>query len=185
MRRLPEGLRFDVTERALHWTNAVLVLVLLGTGACLYFGPLSTLVGRRELLKTVHVWSGLALPVPFLVAYGGPWSRMLRADTRILGRWGADKFNNGQKLNAAFVAGALVLLFVTGLMLRWPDPFRDDWRTGATFVHDWAFVGLALSTAGHVWLALSDRHAMRAMLRGSPYEDEPAGTSTSTSRTRC
>ena len=177
------ALRFDLAERALHWSNAVLVLVLLFTGACLYFGPLSTLVGRRELLKTIHVWSGLALPVPFVLAYGGPWSARLRAHTRVLGRWGNDTFNNGQKLNAAFVAGALTLMLVTGVMLRWPDPFSDDIRTGATFVHDWVFVGLVVSTAGHLWFALRDRRALRAMLRGWVEDYDEAGAS-STSRTR-
>src|SRR2546421_9761220 len=44
--------RFDGVERAVHWTNATLFLVLLGTGAALYVGPISTLVGRRELMKT-------------------------------------------------------------------------------------------------------------------------------------
>lgn len=158
--------RFDLTERVLHWVDAVLVLTLLATGAALYLGPLSELVGRRALVKQVHVVAGLLLPVPFALALPGSWGRALRRDIGRLNRWGDPKFNKGQQLNAAFVAGALVLLFVTGLMLRWPDPFRDDIRTGATFVHDWLFVGLGLSVAGHVWLAIAYRETLRGMWRG-------------------
>src|SRR5438045_3306391 len=51
--------RFDRAERALHWANAALFGVLLATAAILYVGPLSAAVGRRELIRTIHVYSGL------------------------------------------------------------------------------------------------------------------------------
>jgi formate dehydrogenase subunit gamma len=159
-------LRFDRTERLLHWTNAVLVLTLLATGASLYIGALSELVAHRRVVKQIHVVSGLLLPIPFVFALPGAWGRELRRDLGRLNRWGDPKFNKGQQLNAAFVAGALVLLFVTGVMLRWPDSFRDDIRTGATFVHDWLFVGLGLSVFFHIWLAVSYRETLRGMWRG-------------------
>ena len=37
--------RFDGIERAVHWTNATLFLILLTTASALYVGPVSTLVG--------------------------------------------------------------------------------------------------------------------------------------------
>ena len=58
--------RFDRTERIVHWANATLFLVLIATGAALYAGPVSTLVGRRVLMKNIHVYSGLLLPIPVL-----------------------------------------------------------------------------------------------------------------------
>ena len=70
--------RFDDGERLLHWVVALLVLVLATTGAILYFDFLSTKVGRRELLRTVHLWSGLALPVPVLAVLAGRWRHGLR-----------------------------------------------------------------------------------------------------------
>ncbi len=60
--------RFDRVERVAHWVTATLMLTLLATGFSLYVGPLSTLVGRRNLVRTIHVYSGLLLPVPVLVA---------------------------------------------------------------------------------------------------------------------
>ena len=59
--------RFDRTERVVHWCNATLFLILLATGFSLYAGPLSELVGRRRLVKDIHVYAGLALPIPILL----------------------------------------------------------------------------------------------------------------------
>ena len=82
--------RFDGVERALHWVNATLFFVVLFTAGALYVGPLSTIVGRRALVKEVHVVFGLLLPVPFILARIGPWSRGLRRDMRALNRWDGD-----------------------------------------------------------------------------------------------
>lgn len=173
--------RFDGTERAVHWATAVLVLTLLATGAALYAGPVSTLVGRRELVKQIHVLAGLALPVPLLVGLVLPRrGRALRADARRINRFDAQdrrwlrpratsrpgKFNAGQKLNASFLVAAGIVLLTTGVMMRWPDPWSVDLRTGATFVHDWFAIGVALSVTGHIALALRDPVALTGMRRG-------------------
>src|SRR5690606_35894977 len=60
-------------ERALHWATAAAVLACALTGLVLYVGPLTALVGRRTLVKDVHVASGLAMPVPLVLAYAGRW----------------------------------------------------------------------------------------------------------------
>ncbi len=176
--------RFDRTERWLHWANAVLFLVLLATGMTLYIGSLSALVGRRVLVKDVHVIAGLLLPVPLLLAYAGPWRAGLRRDVRRLARWSTDdgrwlrslgrrgragmgKFNAGQKLNATFVAACIPLMLVTGGIMRWFEPFPLDWRTGATFVHDWLALALLAVVVGHIGKALADPVALAAMRRGS------------------
>jgi formate dehydrogenase subunit gamma len=180
----PERLsRFDRVERALHWSTAGLVFVLLVTAAVLYFGELSTLVGRRELVRRVHVVCGLMLPLPLLLAVAGRWGRGVLADLRAFNRWDADdrrwlrswgrdpgvrlaKFNPGQKLNADFVGGAFAVMLVTGSIMHWFDPFPLSWRTGATFVHDWTSIALGLVIAGHIRMALADRDALRSMVRG-------------------
>lgn len=178
--RLP---RFDGVERALHWTTAALVLVLLVTAAILYIGSLAAAVGRRALVRQVHVVSGLLVPVPLAVALAGGWRRRLVADLRAINRWNRDdrrwlrsrgrdprvrlgKFNPGQKLNAAFVGGALAVLLGTGSIMYWNSGFRLSWRTGATFVHDWTAFALALAVMGHIYMALGDRDALGGMIRG-------------------
>jgi formate dehydrogenase subunit gamma len=175
--------RFDRTERLLHWANATVFLVLLATGMTLYIGQLSALVGRRVLVKDVHVISGLLLPVPLLLAYSGRWRNGLRRDVRRLARWSRDdrrwltslgrrgratmgKFNAGQKLNAVFVVGTIPVMLMTGSIMRWFGPFPLDWRTGATFVHDWTALALLAVITGHILKALVEPHALGAMVRG-------------------
>ena len=179
--RLP---RFSGAERAAHWAGAALFAVVMATAAALYVAPISEAVGRRELMKDVHVWCGLALPLPALVAACGRWGSALRGDVRRLNRWTADdrrwlrslgrdpkvrsgKFNAGQKLNAAFLTGAVLVMMGTGSVMRWFEPFPLLWRTGATFVHDWLAIALTAALIGHVALALRDPDALDAMWRGS------------------
>ncbi|MGH9165984.1 MAG: formate dehydrogenase, partial [Acidimicrobiales bacterium] len=150
----------------------------------LYLGPLSTLVGRRLLVRQIHVVSGLMLPFPYLVARLGPWAAALAADVRRLarfdahdGRWlrslGRDKgvrlakFHPLQKLNAAFTAGSIPVLLGTGAIMRWFEPFPLAWRTGATFVHDWVSLGLFVVVAIHIAKSVSDRDALRGMWAGT------------------
>lgn len=176
--------RFDRTERLLHWTNAALFLTLLATGMTLYVGSLSELVGRRVLVKDVHVISGLLLPVPLLLAYAGRWREGLRRDVRRLARWSVDdrrfllslgrrgraslgKFNGGQKANAAFVLGCIPVMLATGSVMRWFEHFPLAWRTGATFVHDWTALALLAVVVGHIAKALMEPVALRSMVRGT------------------
>ena len=184
-------LRFDRVERTVHWVNASLFLILIATGAALYFTPLIALVGRRRLIEQVHLYVGLALPLPLLLGLAGGWGRMLRRDAGRINRWSDEdmrwlrglvdtasgrrqasarprlgKFNPGQKLNAAFVAGGGLVMLGTGALLRWYVPFPLSWRAGATFVHNWLAVIFVILILGHIALALADREALRAMLRG-------------------
>jgi formate dehydrogenase subunit gamma len=184
-------LRFDLLERAVHWLNALLFLILVFTGAALYIEPLAAIVGRRALVENIHVYCGIALPFPLAAALAGRWGKALREDLTRFNRWSADdrrwigillrggtgrirqlaklkigKFNPGQKLNAAFVAGAGVVMLATGIVMRWYHPYPLSWRTGATFVHDWLAVALGLVILGHIGMALRDPDAMRSMFKG-------------------
>ncbi|MBO2451762.1 cytochrome b/b6 domain-containing protein [Actinomadura barringtoniae] len=178
--------RFSRAERAIHHVTALLMLTCLVTAALLYVPSLATAVGRRELIKTIHVWCGFALPVPVIL---GLVSRAFRSDVRRLNRFGphdrewlkrrdrryvmdgrgivpVGKFNAGQKLNASFTAGAILVMLATGTMLTFPGPWPDNWRTGATFVHDWLFLAIAVVTLGHLWYAFRDPGALTGMLTG-------------------
>jgi formate dehydrogenase subunit gamma len=158
-------------------------LVLLITGMTLYIPALSRLVGRRVLVKDVHVYSGLLLPIPLLAAYAGTWRDSVRRDVRRLARWSVDdrrwllsmwrrgtqrmgKFNAGQKLNAIFVAGCIPLMLATGGIMRWFDPFPLAWRTGATFVHDWIALAPLVVIVGHIGKALAEPVSLGSMVKG-------------------
>jgi len=175
--------RFTRAERWLHWATAVLVLTAAITGMILYVGPLTALFDRRELLKSIHVYSGLAMPIPLVAAYAGRWRHAVRADVRRLGRWApgdwrwlrsrgreageqVGKFNAGQKANAAFIAGMIPVTMATGSIMRWFDPFPIEWRTGATFVHDWTAIATWLVLTGHILVAFSKPPALWSMVLG-------------------
>lgn len=183
-----ELLRFDLIERVVHWVNAGLFAVLMATAAILYLPPISALVGRRQMVETIHVYAGLALPVPLLLALVGPWGRRFRGDLRRLNRWIPEdrtwlqrrgwrtrrnvqvelgKFNPGQKLNAAFTGGAIVLMLATGIIMRWYKPWPLSWRTGATFVHDWVAIALFCTITGHILMATADKESLASMRRGT------------------
>lgn len=184
-------IRFDRVERVVHWVNAGLFGILLLTGGALYYEPLSRVVGRRNLVEDIHLYCGLALPVPVVVALAGSWGRALRADLRRFNRWTqADqawmravgrgrerrllarrdlelgKFNAGQKLNAAFIGGVILVMLASGVVMRWYHPWPLSYRTGATFVHDWVTVAVAIAIVGHILYALRDPEALRSMWRG-------------------
>ena len=175
--------RFDKVTRVVHWTTTILTVVLLGTGTILYVGQLSAIVGRRALLANIHVWSGILLLVPLVVGIVLPrLGRCLRADVHGLGRWSKSdsrwlrrrkrvapdgKFNGGQKLAAAAFAGLFAMQLVTGALMHWNQPFADDWRTGATFVHDWVYLALVVLTIGHVHRALKEPALLQAMTTGT------------------
>ena len=163
----PDLLRFDHAVRIVHWSTAALFGLLMLTGAALYAGPISLLVGRREVVRTIHVVAGLALPVPLIVGLVGRWGARLRGDLGALNRSGSGKFNRGQRLNATFLGAAAVVMLGTGSVMKWFSLFPLDWRTGATFVHDWFALGIWLSVGGHIFFAFRDPIALGAMLRGT------------------
>jgi formate dehydrogenase subunit gamma len=179
--RLP---RFTRAERYVHRVTAWLVLVLTVTGATLYDESLALLVGRRAWVEGTHIAAGLLLAVPTLV--GLALSPAFRADVRLLGRWTRSdldwlrrkdrrlaglptgKFNGGQKLASALVAGAGIVLLATGVLLI--APARVDLpvavRQGATITHDlFTFAVLAL-LAGHILLAYRHPEARAALRTG-------------------
>jgi formate dehydrogenase subunit gamma len=169
---------------AVRWAHRGLALVMgicLITAAVLYIGPLSVLVGRRALVERIHVYSGIALPIPILL---GLLSRPFRADVRLLnrflpvdrvwlrardrrsGRLPVGKFNGGQKINAAFICGAIIVMLGTGLVMRYANHWPVSYRTGATWVHDWLAYAIVAMVGGHLYFATRDPMARRGMRTG-------------------
>jgi formate dehydrogenase subunit gamma len=168
-----------------HRSTAALVAVLFVTGAILYYEPLSLLVARRLVVEGTHIVAGLLLPLPMLV---GLWlSPALRADVSLLNRFTrvdrqwlrrndrrtsrlpVGKFNGGQKLAAAVIAGSGLVLFATGLLLIAPARINlpTGVRQGATITHDLFTFGVFFLLAGHLWLALRHPEAREALRTGS------------------
>ena len=165
--------RFSVAEVVVHAAFATLIVVAIATAALLSVDALSVWFGRRELVAHIHVVAGLLLPVPLALALLSPAFRddaraleqmtpsdreWLRSRDRRSGRIPVERFNAGQKLNAAFTVGAVCVLLGTGLIMgsmlvSWPTKYR----TGATWVHDWTAFALTIAVVGHVYFALRYR----------------------------
>ncbi|GAB1330555.1 cytochrome b/b6 domain-containing protein [Streptomyces sennicomposti] len=176
--------RFGPAQRWVHRGTAALMGVCVVTAACLYVPQLAVLVGRRDLVVRLHEWAGLLLPLPVLL---GTASRGFRADLRLLDRFGphdkvwlraalrrdrrrsarpAGKFNAGQKIYAAWIAGAALVMLGTGLLMWFTRLAPLTWRTGATFVHDWLALTVGVVLAGHIGMALGDPEARRGLRTG-------------------
>ncbi|MGW7404560.1 cytochrome b/b6 domain-containing protein [Streptomyces sp. NPDC054833] len=176
--------RFTPAERWIHRTTAALMGIVVLTAAFLYIPQLAVLVGRRVLVVRIHECAGLALPVPVLL---GLASRAFRTDLGFLNRFGphdrlwlraalvrdkrrssrpAGKFNAGQKVYAAWIAGATVVMLATGLMMWFTHLTPLMWRTSATFVHDWLALTIGVVLAGHIGMALADPEARRGLRTG-------------------
>lgn len=181
MRQPTDLLRFTRPERWVHRSTAALMGICLVTAAILYVGPLSTAVGYRAIVEWVHVVTGLCLPLPLLV---GLTSKALRVDLGRLNRFSPSdwkwlhgenrraglvpvgKFNAGQKLNANFQLGAILVMMLTGSVMRFANRWPITWRTGATFVHDWLAYAILAVVLGHIYMAMRDPHALRGMRTG-------------------
>lgn len=176
--------RFSRAERLVHRTTGYLMLLCLVTAACLYVAPLAQAVGRRHLMVTVHEWSGLLLPAPVLL---GLLSPVFRADLRRLNRFApydrqwlravrrrvraprerpAGKFNAGQKLYAGGIAGAVLVMLGTGLLMWFTGVLPSVSRTSAIFVHDVLAWGVTLVLIGHLRRAYADPEARLGMRTG-------------------
>ena len=174
--------RFTRGERWAHRSIAGLVIVLLVTAAFLYVPDLSILVGNRQIVRVIHEVAGFALPIPIVIALfsrafrddAGRLNRFqpsdwqwLRSSDRRSGRIRVGKFNAGQKLNAAFTLGAIIVMFLTGALMFFSSHFADALRTGATFVHDWLALAMLVVVVGHTYMALRDVNARLGMRTGS------------------
>lgn len=175
-------LRFDRVQRAAHWANAALFGALMVTAIPLYFGSFFGIVLPRHVIAEIHLWSGLALPLPLIISLLGPWGRQMRRDVHRFSYWTrqeiqwlrsigktpleADKFNPGQKLNALFIGAVILVMLATGSVLQWFRLFPVPWRQGATFVHDGLAFLIFVVVFGHIVMALTHRDSLRSIFKG-------------------
>ena len=179
--------RFSRTERAVHWIHASVFFVLLGTGLVLYVPRLSALVARRPLVKDIHVYAALAwLALVMIVVVLGD-RRGLRKTLRDLDLFDDDdrlwlrrkprpqgRFNAGQKVHAALIAGFTSLFAVSGFLL-WLGERDTRFRWASTILlHDGLMYASLVLLMGHLYLALiypATRHALRGITVGSVRRD--------------
>jgi len=173
--------RFTKAERWIHRIIAADIGLLILTAAFLYIPDLSSRVGDRYFFKMSHVILGFALPIPVIIAFCFLAFRLdvrrlnrftrvdwqwLRSRNRRSGALAVGKFNAGQKLNAAFQFGAIIIMFVTGAFLWFNGFVSIDLRTGFTFVHDWLALLVVIVVLGHIYMAMRDPLARQGLRTG-------------------
>ncbi len=160
-----------------------MMLILIVTGSILYLPLFALHVGHRGLVENIHVITGLCLLGPLVLGLIGPWRTQLLADLRRFDRWrpsdfdwfrtmtrrrglAGDKFNGGQKIEAAFLGAAMLAALVTGVIMRFAPSSWITWATGATLVHDALFFGIVLAVLAHIAFALSKPDQFISMFNG-------------------
>jgi formate dehydrogenase subunit gamma len=179
--------RWSRTERAVHWIHAAAFLVLLGSGLCLYLPSLAEAVGRRPLLKSIHIYTAVAwaIALTLVVVIGN--RRSLARTVHEVEYWDADdvawlrgrrvpqgRLNAGQKLNTIVTAVFAILFAISGFFL-WYGERNTTWRLPhALLVHDYLMYVSFFLFLGHLWFSLiypRTRHALTGITRGWVSED--------------
>jgi formate dehydrogenase subunit gamma len=163
-------LRWNLTERSLHWVHAAAFCVLLGSGLCLYLPSLSEAVSRRPLLKEIHLYTAAAWAGAIvLIVVLGDRRSLLRTARELdrLDRRG--RMNRGQQLNTIATVAFAILFAVSGFLLWYGERDTRFRFAGTLLVHDWLMYVSFVLFLGHLYFALilpSTRHSLSGMTRG-------------------
>lgn len=175
-------LRFNRTERLVHWVQAITFLLLLSTGLIISVASLETVVGHRAFLREVHLIAAFFFVFgPALVALAGNF-RSIRQDEREVDGWTRDdirwlarpkvepdaltppagRYNAGQKANAIFTVYSVVAFGVTGLIMWQNRRFPFSIVSQANTIHtDLAYLALIVFL-GHLYLSVVHPATRRA-----------------------
>ena len=184
--------RFSGAEQSLHWLLAISFIVMLATGLILYLPSLAEVAAQRQLWKSIHLGAALGFWVGLLLVWSTA-SVELRATAREIDHFDGDdrawltwsatrrgpeppqgRFNAGQKLNTAIVAGLMVVFTITGVLIYLQEASARFRGTSAILIHDVAMYIAIPLVLGHLYLALlnpSTRHSLRGMTLGSVRRD--------------
>jgi len=167
--------RWTRTERAVHWVHATAFCILLGSGLCLYLPSLAEIVGRRPLLKHIHLYTALAWAIALLLIVAVGDRRALLRTAREVDRLAVEgRMNRRQKLNIIVTAAFAILFAVSGFDLWYGERDTQFRFTNALLIHDWLMYIAFFIFVGHLYYALilpSTRHALSGMTRGWVRED--------------
>jgi formate dehydrogenase subunit gamma len=179
--------RWGRTERAVHWIHATAFCVLLASGLALYLPSLAEAVGRRPLLKSIHIYTALAWAVLLVLVFAVGDRRALRRTVHEVDRFDADdrawlkgrrapqgRLNAGQKLNTIATAAFAILFAISGFFLWYGERDTRFRLANALLVHDYLMYVSLILFLGHLWLALilpRTRHSLNGITRGWVRED--------------
>ena len=179
--------RYRGITRLNHWITAGCMILLLLSGFALFHPSLywlTSLFGGGQTARWLHPIIGVVLAVSFFGLFVQMWR--LNLPVREDAEWGRrlgdvlqgneenlpelGKYNAGQKLVFWGMAGLILALLVSGVMI-WEEYFPNlvsiPARRIALAVHATAAVGAILIFVLHVYAAIWTRGTLRAMTRGT------------------
>jgi formate dehydrogenase subunit gamma len=176
-------LRYSFRERLMHWTAGLSYVYLLLTGLA-FWSPwlfwIAMVLGGATISRALHPWVGLIFTLAVLWMFR-VWAGQMGTTDRDREWWRALKhyirneddqvppagrFNAGQKLLFWGFLGCGIVLFLSGLILWFPDriPFL---RLAAVIVHPIAALLTIALFMIHVYMGTAvEPGAFGSMLRG-------------------
>jgi formate dehydrogenase subunit gamma len=189
MRTMPRQVpRYDFTERAIHWMSAISFLYATFTGLAMWSHKLwwlSAVFGGGVATREWHPWSGVifALVQGFMFRQ---WAGSMKLDdndkiwlqnshkyamNQEEGLPEVGRFNAGQKMLFWFQAGAALVLFLSGVVLWYPELMPRTARLAAILIHPAAGLAAIGLIIIHVYMGTAAvPGAFRAMINGAVSE---------------
>ena len=181
--------RFDAYERTMHWMSALSFFYAALTGLAIWTPKLywlSAIFGGGFVIRGTHPWAG----VIFSCVMGWMFARWaktmaLDADDRVwLSRMeqyathqhtqlpDSGRFNAGQKMLFWSQIVTALLLFLSGIVLWFPEWMPRTLRLVAILLHPVAAIASMAGIIVHIYMGVAAvPQSMRAMLRGYVVED--------------
>jgi len=186
---LPNGrvLRYTFPERLMHWVSGLSYLYLLFTGLAFWSSWLfwlAVVMGGMTISRELHPWAGLIFTISILWMYR-TWAPQMHGTERDREWWRSikhyirneddqvpdeDRFNAGQKFLFWGFFWCGIVLFLSGLILWFPDwiPWSLRFlRQTAVIVHPIAALLTIALFMIHVYMGTAiERGAFRSITRG-------------------
>ncbi len=183
----PVLVRYPPSQRANHWITAI-TFVLLATSGLAFFHPafffLTVVLGGPQWARILHPWVGVVMFVSFFILAARLWRDNLWESTDT--QWSkqiADvvmnrddlmppigKYNAGQKILFWVLAGSMILLLLTGIVI-WRSIFGVYFPVPvhrvAVLLHSFSAFVLIASIFVHIYAAVWVKGSIRAMTRGT------------------
>lgn len=179
--------RYTASERANHWVVGICFILLALSGLALFHPvlfPLTYLFGGGTWTRILHPFIGVAMMLFFVVMFfrfqhlnrmtGTDWQWVKQARQMVDGNDHdmpiQGKYNGGQKLMFWFLGLAMLMLFVSGIVI-WRAYFSAYFPIGAvrlaSVVHAAFAAFMVIAIIVHVYAAIWVRGTIRAMLYGT------------------
>jgi len=180
-------LRYEFHERLTHWIAAGSYIYLLATGLA-FWSPwlmwIAVVLGGGQISRELHPWAGVIFFGSVLYMYA-MWSKQMRFEPVDKEWWNslhyyitnqddkmppAGRYNAGQKMLFWSFFWAGLVLFLTGLVLWFPErlPWSMRWlRYISVFLHPVAALVTIANFMIHIYMGVfAERGAFGSVIRG-------------------